>query len=580
MKNNKVQYLLSAAIVCFFILAGCSLQDRFTVNKAEEKYLVIRTNPEEKCLVYGTRPMVTYTVNPNDATQVSINTKIGAFFTTEMDHRSINASSFIIKQGRKHIPGKVAYNGLGVVFTPYRELSPYTKYTATIKKKVRDLMGNHMARDYTWTWTTGADSDIEIPMVVHTVNPDGATDVFINTKIIATFNKVMDASTISLSTVSFTQGGIQIPGKVTYTGLSLIFTPAAGLLPNTLYVGTITTGVKDLAGNSLSNDFVMSWTTGTRRNTSTPYIQYTTPGFSRSVVSHSVLTVAAIFNEPMDPSTITTITYQLRQGTTPVTGSVLYNSQTMTASFIPAKDLTPNTTYTATITTGAANIAGIPLANNEVWSFTTSPLTGPASVDLGSAADYTILAGSTVTNAGNTIVNGDIGLSPGIAVTGFLPGICTGSISVYPDPLVATAKLDLKAAYNDIAGRTGPSAVSLELGGTTLTPGLYNSAPGTFSIKGDLTLDAQGNPDALFIFQAATTLVTAGGSSIILTGGAQAQNIFWKVGSSATIGPDTVFKGNLLALASITVMHGATVDGRVLTQVAAVTLDSNTIKLP
>jgi type VI secretion system secreted protein VgrG len=211
---------------------------------------------------------------------------------------------------------------------------------------------------------------------------------------------------------------------------------------------------------------------------------------------------------------------------------------------------------------------------------TAIPVTGQAPVDLGSAAHYAILAGSTVTNAGLTVVNGDIGLSPGIAVTGFGPGVVNGTISIYPDPLVATAKLDLTDAYNDAAGRTGPVLISPELGGTTISPGLYNSAAGTFAITGILTLDAQGDADAVFIFQSATTLVTAGDSSIILTNGAQAKNIFWQVGSSATIGSNTIFKGTILAMASITVSSGVTIDGRALTQVAAVSLDTNTITVP
>jgi hypothetical protein len=198
-------------------------------------------------------------------------------------------------------------------------------------------------------------------------------------------------------------------------------------------------------------------------------------------------------------------------------------------------------------------------------------------VNLESAANFAILAGSTITSAGNTIVNGNIGLSPGIAVTGFGPGICNGTISVYPDPSIATAKLDLTTAYNDAAGRTDPVLISPELGGTTLTPGLYTSAAGTFAITGILTLDGQGDADAVFVFQSATTLVTAGFSSIILAGGAQAQNIFWQVGSSATIGNESIFKGTILAMASITVSNGATIDGRALTQVAAVSLDTNVI---
>jgi hypothetical protein len=206
-----------------------------------------------------------------------------------------------------------------------------------------------------------------------------------------------------------------------------------------------------------------------------------------------------------------------------------------------------------------------------------STVTAP---DLGSAANYAVLAGSTVTNAGLTVVNGNIGLYPGIAVTGFGPGICNGTIAVYPDPVVATAKLDLTSAYNDLDGRTGGTMISPELGGTTLTSGVYYSAAGTLALTGDLTLDAQGAANAVFIFQAATTLVTAANSSIILVNGAQAENVYWQIGSSGTIGANTIFKGTMIALASITISNGVTIDGRALTQVAAISLDTNVITKP
>jgi hypothetical protein len=197
-------------------------------------------------------------------------------------------------------------------------------------------------------------------------------------------------------------------------------------------------------------------------------------------------------------------------------------------------------------------------------------------VNLGTAANFAILAGSTITNTGVSSITGDIGLSPGTAVTGFPPGALIGAFHL-ADATAATAKLDLTAAYNDIAGRTGAITVPTELGGTTLPPGVYNSASGTFGITGTLTLDAQNNPNAVFIFQAASTLITASSSKVVLINGAQVDNVFWKVGSSATLGTYSIFKGNILAQASITVTTGTVIDGRALTQTAAVTLDTDTI---
>jgi hypothetical protein len=139
------------------------------------------------------------------------------------------------------------------------------------------------------------------------------------------------------------------------------------------------------------------------------------------------------------------------------------------------------------------------------------------------------------------------------------------------------AKNDLTTAYNDAAARPSTATVPVELGGTTKRPGVYQSPAGTFGITGTLTLDARGNPDAVFIFQAASTLITASASSVNLVNGAQASNVFWKVGSSATLGTYSILRGNVLALASITVTTGVTVDGRALARNAAVTLDTNTI---
>ena len=203
---------------------------------------------------------------------------------------------------------------------------------------------------------------------------------------------------------------------------------------------------------------------------------------------------------------------------------------------------------------------------------------GQAPVALGSAAKFAVLAASTVTSSGATTVNGNLGVSPGTKVIGSLR--VSGMIKA-GGPTAAQAQGDLTAAYNAAAGRTaGALTVAGNLGGLTLTPGLYKSASSLEISSGDLTLDARGDTNAVFIFQMASTLTTTIGRQVILSGGAKAVNIYWQVGSSATLGTTSVFKGNILASTSITLQNGSAVEGRLLARTAAVTLDTNTITVP
>jgi len=197
--------------------------------------------------------------------------------------------------------------------------------------------------------------------------------------------------------------------------------------------------------------------------------------------------------------------------------------------------------------------------------------------NLGAAGSFAVLAASTVTNTGASALTGDLGLSPGTAVTGFPPGTLAGTKHI-ADAAAAQAQLDLTAAYNDAAGRTlGAVLLAGNLGGMTLAPGLYKSTSSLEISSGDLTLDAQGDSNAVYIFQMGSTLVTTVGRKVILAGGARAANIYWQVGSSATLGTSSVFKGNIMAMASITATTGASVEGRLLARTAAVTLDNNSV---
>ena len=199
-----------------------------------------------------------------------------------------------------------------------------------------------------------------------------------------------------------------------------------------------------------------------------------------------------------------------------------------------------------------------------------------APVGLGTAGSFAVLAGSAVTNTGPSVISGSVGLSPGSAVTGFPPGLVLAGTTQVANGVALQAKSDLVTAYNDAAGRSSTATVSGDLGGRTLTSGVYTSAS-SLGLTGTLTLDAQGNPNAVFVFQAGSTLITHSASQVNLIGGAQACNVYWQVGSSATIGTGSSFVGNIMALTSITMTTGATLQGRALARNGAVTLDTNTI---
>jgi hypothetical protein len=202
------------------------------------------------------------------------------------------------------------------------------------------------------------------------------------------------------------------------------------------------------------------------------------------------------------------------------------------------------------------------------------------SVPLASAANFAVLGGSTVTNTGASMVLGSVGVWSGTAITGFPPGIVTGGAKDPGTAPAMQAQADLTTAYNDaVALPATTNLTGQDLGGLTLTPGVYRF-DSSAQLTGILTLNGLGNANAVFVFQINSTLTTASNASIVAENGAQAANIFWQVGSSATLGTDTSFIGNILALTSITATTGASVAGRLLAINGAVTMDTNAINYP
>lgn len=329
--------------------------------------------------------------------------------------------------------------------------------------------------------------------------------------------------------------------------------------------------------------------------TSVPTVTSTGPGSGATGVPRNV-SITATFSEKMNVTTINATTFTLKSGATAIPGVVTYVGTTATLN--PASTLAPNTTFTATVSTGAEDLQGDALAAAKTWSFTTvaTSETGPAAVNLGTAANYVILAKSGVSTTGATSVVGNIGLSPAAAsfITGFAlsappttystSALVTGQVFAadYDPPTPATlttAVLDMQTAYTNAAGRTLPDFTELGAGninGLTLAPGLYKWGTGV-SIPAAVTLS--GGVNDVWIFQIAQNLTVGNGAIVTLTGGAQARNVFWQVAGAATLGTTANFKGIILSQTLISLNTGATMTGRALAQ-TAVTLNATAITQP
>jgi len=433
------------------------------------------------------------------------------------------------------------------------------------------------------------------PYVVSTNPTNTATGVPLDQIITVTFNEKMNPATITQTSFSLQDAtknsASKISGTLTYdeTTFTIHFVPSSLLAYNAIYTGKVLSSVKDLMGNALQSDYVWTFTTGAML---APVVIYTDPGTDATGVEFNKI-ITATFNVPMDPATINQETFIVKKGTTPVAGTVSYSGTT--ASFTPTSNLLSCTVYTATITTGAKNLFSNPLANDYVWGFTSKPFLGPQPPDLKSVIRFGIIAGVGISNnAGQSEIHDmDIGISPGFrsSITGFPPAIViNGAIYAADDAdpvpaMLIQAKQDLTDAYLFAEGATttAPATIAGDQGGKTLAPGIYKSTSTLLIQSGDLTLDAQGDANAVWIFQIASDFTTIGGAggNVILSGGAQAKNVFWQVGSSATIGDYTSFNGTVLALTSITMNSHATATGRMLAINGAVVLTStNKISKP
>jgi len=506
-------------------------------------------------------------------------TVVTVAFVQAMNPATINGTTFTLTgPGTTPVGGVVTYAASSntATFTPASALALSTLYTATITTGATDGYGVALASNFVWTFTTNS-APCVAPAVLSEVPANGTAGVCPATVVTATFSEAMNPATINATTFTLTgPGTTSVTGTVSYAGSTATFTPASALALNTVYTATITTGAQDASGTALASNFVWSFTTSTTACAAATVVSVAPPVGAAGVCPNTLVT--ATFSEAMQSSTINATTFTLTgPGLTTVPGAVTYDVSTYVATFTPTNPLVLDTLYTATITTGAEDLSGNPLTVDYVWTFTTSATACQATVPLGSTCSYGGLGGSTVTNLGDTIVTGIIGVSPGTAITGFPPGIATAFDA--GNAAAATAQGDLTTAYNYAAAAPGGAVLPADIGGETLAPGVYKttSAQPSLGITGNLTLSGDG----VYIFQIVSTLTTAAtNSDVILSGGALPQDVFWQVGSSATLGTTTTFAGTIMAQASVSLGTGATLNGRAMARTGGVTLLDNQVNVP
>lgn len=534
-------------------------------------------------------------------------------------------------------------------------LAPLTQYTATVTAARSVATGLTMTSPYVWRFTTGVIPDVTRPRVLSTqpvtTIPGPTPGAATNTAISATFTENMAPATITGSSFTLTCTGpcVSPAGVVSYStgSRTAIFTPAAALAANTTYTARVTQAATDIAGNALAgnqgplpgaSDYVWTFTTAAGPlppgNVS---VLSTRPAAAATGVCQNA-SVNATFSVPsgtrIDPLSVGSTTFTLAgPGNTPVTASsiTLDAATGRIATFVPAAPLTLGATYSARIIGGASGVRDLSVPANTMlvdytWSFTVAAAACGNPSTLGTAAPFGVFGGSAgMTNQGLlTIVNGDIGTTAvSTAVTGFHdsgPGciytetpLNRGTVNgrIYtappsPTPQCPTegtaatlavamqARADALVAYNALVARPpGLDPGAGNLANLVLAPGTYTAAAGSFMIQGgDLTLDAQGDPNAVFVFQMATSLTVGGPGaafprSVILINGAQPKNVFWQVGSAATInaaGGGTMV-GTIITQAGAAVSTAGNVtpviiNGRVLSLGASVTLVNTIINVP
>ena len=441
------------------------------------------------------------------------------------------------------------------------------------------------------------DNNNNHPTVVSTSPVDMASDVALNTKVLATFDTPM--MPLSAADFTVTSGTTPVAGVVAMSGdgMSATFAPSSPFAVSTALTATISTGATAITGQALGHQTSWQFTTGTTTDSANPTISATTPQVNATDVPINTA-VTVTFDQTMDPLSLNNNSFVVMHAATRVLGTISFGPGT-SATFTPSTTLAPNTVFTASLTTAVAGLNGNSIIAPFAWNFTTGTTVanGPAPVQLGSSLNFAILAKTAISTVPNSMIIGDVGISPAAEtyMTGFsllddpshvfatstqVVGHMYAADDAVPTPNnLTTAISDVQDAYTDAANRPLPDFNELgsgDLGGMTLAPGLYKWTS-SVTIPTDLTL--AGGTNDVWVFEMTGDLAITAAQHVILTGGALAKNVFWQVAGSTSIGANAHFEGILLCKTEVTLQTGATMLGRILAQTQVV-LQQATVTQP
>ena len=334
-------------------------------------------------------PTVTAMTPREDTTGLGTNGRLTATFSEAMTSAGITPANFRVTDEEVFISGTVSYDDMNhiAVFSPDSSLAPDTRYTATIITGIKDTSGNPLVTDFAWCFITGSSNDNSNPDVLSTIPGNSATDVALNSKLIVNFSKEMNSMTLTSENFSLTgPGSVIIAGTVKYLNRSAVFTPVNNLAANTGYTVMLLSNISDLSGNTLLANKTWNFSTGITTDGTAPVVIGSNPASDELGVDISRY-IHVTFDKPMDPDTVTTANILVTgPGETPVTGTILFDYATNTATFerikhlntpvafhpVPVSNLDPNTTYTVRLTKDLKDIYGNIMANDSVWKFTTA----------------------------------------------------------------------------------------------------------------------------------------------------------------------------------------------------------------